>query len=617
MDNFDISVSNFDKKLLINYFWVLTKDLEYSGVLSFSVTLNFLEKYKEEDSFKLNDTINLFVENLKNSIELLSYIVIIAELNKNKCWHLHITIGIKSIIGFNPVIKENLYRKLLWLGYSDVNVKNLNKDKDVYNWFVYSFKDVKPDKINWRFWALTAIDIEPLFRQIFKNLNELIKITHPLKLINWAPLPNSPYDFMLGSKNIGEDAENACLNLWYYYMYLNDIRVHKKRLYKRIKNTYISYELFGEMDVLDDKFTDIMASFLEKFPLQFENSDITNLKRKGLVRLETRIAIDVVRFDLNIKLRYDLLEFRDGIYSIKLNKFLRSDRVERDSLESQLKGLATIKYYDRHYKNLNFNTAWKQKLFETVQGNNEDIRDIAVRIANIFHRSEELVGKQKALYIWGESNTGKTSLIANPIITFFGKENIGYFTASQQFKFEGLLDKEVAIVDEFVIGKNNRALLQEIKKLLSEEDLMINRKHKQAALADKIPIIIISNYNLDHLEFTENEALRNRMKQIKFSRKVKNKKASIKRLLDNEEAAMIIQCNRIYWDEFEKKTRKTPRQLVEIFGLGDTLDKLMLNPSEHSAHKKVPRKTKWDRLETGSEDEETQPQTKKPQNRLE
>ena len=285
-------MNNFNKKLLINNFWVLTKELEVSGILSFSLTLNFPDNCEKHQVTELNDKVNLFVDDLKNSIELLAYIIIVAELNENENWHLHGTIGIKSIIGYNPVIKENLYQKLLWWGYGDINLKILKKDKDVYNWLVYSIKDVRPWSIDWRLWFLTAIDIKPLFEPIFICLKELIKNMYPFVLVCWSSLPESHYDFMLGSKDVGENPENACLNIWYYYMYLNNIRVYKKRLYKRVEGTYISYELFGEMDILDDNFTDIMVSFLNRFPLQFRNLDVVNLKREGLVKLSFRSSGD-------------------------------------------------------------------------------------------------------------------------------------------------------------------------------------------------------------------------------------------------------------------------------------------------------------------------------------
>lgn len=153
------------------------------------------------------------------------------------------------------------------------------------------------------------------------------------------------------------DPKDVCLSVWWWYMFLNGIFIYKNRLYQKLNNTLISYKFFDEVCFLDEKFDEIYVYFLKKFPMHFKNLNVINLKRSGLPLLENRILNDVNRFNLNITLRYDLMEFYDGIYSIKLDKFLRRDRIERDNLGDSLEDLCTIKYYDRNYKHLNLNTA--------------------------------------------------------------------------------------------------------------------------------------------------------------------------------------------------------------------------------------------------------------------
>ena len=58
--------------------------MEVSGILSFSLTLNFPDNCEKHQVTELNDKVNLFVDDLKNSIELLAYIIIVAELNENE-----------------------------------------------------------------------------------------------------------------------------------------------------------------------------------------------------------------------------------------------------------------------------------------------------------------------------------------------------------------------------------------------------------------------------------------------------------------------------------------------------------------------------------------------------
>jgi hypothetical protein len=63
------------------------------------------------------------------------------------------------------------------------------------------------------------------------------------------------------------------------------------------------------------------------------------------------------------------------------------------------------------------------------------------------------------LYIYGQSNTKKTTLIAKPLINFFELKNIGFITNNLNFNFQNIIDKKVAILDEFKYSKNNKEQL--------------------------------------------------------------------------------------------------------------------------------------------------------------
>ena len=44
--------------------------------------------------------------------------------------------------------------------------------------------------------------------------------------------------------------------------------------------------------------------------------------------------------------------------------------------------------------------------------------------------------KKKYLYIYGPTNTGKTTLITNVLNKYFGKQNIGTYISDNNFKYQ-------------------------------------------------------------------------------------------------------------------------------------------------------------------------------------
>jgi hypothetical protein len=57
---------------------------------------------------------------------------------------------------------------------------------------------------------------------------------------------------------------------------------------------------------------------------------------------------------------------------------------------------------------------------------------ICLHIINPIHK--DLFNKKSTLFIYGQSNTGKTALIANVLSEYFGSENIGSIVSAKNFK---------------------------------------------------------------------------------------------------------------------------------------------------------------------------------------
>ena len=101
--------------------------------------------------------------------------------------------------------------------------------------------------------------------------------------------------------------------------------------------------------------------------------------------------------------------------------------------------MSTIKHYNKSYsrtrriKPINWINGIKNALDITnSEIVNEDYVRICLHIINPIHNN--IFDKKASLFVYGPSNTGKTSLIVNILNDYFGCDNIGYIINSKNFK---------------------------------------------------------------------------------------------------------------------------------------------------------------------------------------
>jgi len=84
------------------------------------------------------------LKELEGRFQLLSIIHMATEFNKQNKRHIHIIIGVRSIIGFNESIKHNLQLSLdQCFRYDDIQFRLLNTFIDVKNYYMYIIKDIQ------------------------------------------------------------------------------------------------------------------------------------------------------------------------------------------------------------------------------------------------------------------------------------------------------------------------------------------------------------------------------------------------------------------------------------------------------------------------------------------
>jgi len=65
---------------------------------------------------------------------------------------------------------------------------------------------------------------------------------------------------------------------------------------------------------------------------------------------------------------------------------------------------------------------------------------------------------------------------------------------SNNFKFQNLIDKEIAVFDEFQYNKNFK---EQYLKLFSWEDIILDIKYKNGQKLKNIPMVVVSNQLLN------------------------------------------------------------------------------------------------------------------------
>jgi hypothetical protein len=155
------------------------------------------------------------------------------------------------------------------------------------------------------------------------------------------------------------------------------------------------------------------------------------------------------------------------------------------------------------------------------------------------------------LYIYGASNTKKTTLIIKPLISFFGRDNIGFIINVKNFKFQDLINKMLVLGDEF---KYNSLNSSEYLKLFSGEELIVEKKyHKEHVKLDSLPTILVSNNRIFDKNIMIQESFTNRMEEIEFFKNNNDDFFLIENIdteLKKEEPSILIYCNKVFFNEF-------------------------------------------------------------------
>jgi hypothetical protein len=140
--------------------------------------------------------------------------------------------------------------------------------------------------------------------------------------------------------------QRVLINLLQYYLILNEYYIYNDNIYEKIKESKISYKLVGTIkNILYDKFQENVVKFyLVHLIGYFEGFDFSYLmdnyfiKSKNIIESIKDISTQRIIPD------FGLIEFTDGVYSIKYDRFFHNGIDYNFSNK-----ISTIKYYNKSY----------------------------------------------------------------------------------------------------------------------------------------------------------------------------------------------------------------------------------------------------------------------------
>jgi hypothetical protein len=397
-------------------------------------------------------------------------------------------------------------------------------------------------QLNFDFVVFSNIDIEIDNLKIL-NSDKISLIMH----VSGIKLTNNKID------------QGLLLNLLQYYLILNNYYIYNNGIYEKIENTLISYKFLNNVDkILYKEFQEnVIKFFLENYNCYFDGFDFNYLLKNYFIKSKNIIEnlIDITTNKINPD--FSLMEFTDGIYSLKYNTFIKKSQT--DYLYNNV---CTLKYYNK-----SFSSTRQKKPENWVNGIcnalgieklkniefNEDFLKIIKAFGLIF-QDEKI--KQSTLFVYGPSNSGKTTLIVIPLTQYFGLENTGTIMSTKNFKYQDLSGKTICIIDE---GRYNSSMSSDLLKFMGQENVLIERKYENHLLLNSIPIFIISNNQFEDKNEEINEALKNRMLIVEFIESLINNNLynDYKKKIKSEEPNIIVYCNKLFFKIFkEKKTYK-------------------------------------------------------------
>ena len=338
-----------------------------------------------------------------------------------------------------------------------------------------------------------------------------------------------------------------CLHL---YCHFSGYFLCRESLYRRSEKTRYSWELVFTLETLLEDLLPVYSFLAKEFPFQFKHA--RNYVKQAFVRHVPEIMARVRKSTTGllpmVQLNYHLVEFRNGIYNKRIGQFLDYSKYK----ENELSGLQfnCYLYFDRYFKSSSrmIPHTWLKLLRPQFQSDSE-LDEFCARFAVLFHgdsiqeKALEPQKQDKALYVEGVSNSGKTRLLADVVRAIVGPENTGLLGSSEQFPLETARDKQALVLDEYRFRPSQRDILL---RLLDGTPLPLDKKHQAQQIVSIIaPVLILANMDRNQAMLSD-EAFRNRLRHYRFNLVVSETPTKFLEAVQEELPRILLYCNRLF-----------------------------------------------------------------------
>jgi len=140
--------------------------------------------------------------------------------------------------------------------------------------------------------------------------------------------------------------QRVLINILQYYLILNEYYIYNDNIYEKIKESKISYKVIGSLkEILYYKFQEnVVNYFVNNLEAYFNGFDFSYLMDTYFIKNKNTIESIKDISTQRINPDFGLLEFTDGVYSIKYDRFFPN----KDNYFFNNK-ISTIKYYNKTY----------------------------------------------------------------------------------------------------------------------------------------------------------------------------------------------------------------------------------------------------------------------------
>lgn len=557
---------------------MICENIQSKGIINFFVTINYFNKNIDdyENIEKIKNEWNQEIKNLSIIIQKANlgwvYNNFVLEINETNLIHTHGLIGIYNLTNNPNNIALNLKKILRSWTSNDVTVEFLEFFLNLKRVFVYLYKNYSEEyfsaffNCNVTFQQSFASFLDFIEFQVDITCTGLTILIHDMEYICANKEKKIIFDKLMGlnglnyvkKQNINECIVDVIFNIYMYFFLLNNIKQYNDFFVKKIDNYEISYKIFIKKENLFTLWDEIINFFIKYFDIYINGIDLHEFKKSAVISNQIEKKLEQIHkvININVDIIFTLIEFKEGVYDLKNGKFTRKPLLKY--LKNTYQNVGTIKYSTKYFKYIKIPENWLKNVMLKLNYDINNINELFFHLAIIFSTNYEEIKKKRVLFILGQSNTLKTTLIADLFIEYFGLDNIALITQSKNFPFQNFENKLIAILDEF---KYYDSLHNEYLKLFENRQILIEKKFQNAISVNPLHIVIISNEDFINQQnnVDKQKALDNRIKKIIFENKLNINEDNIKEKVKNENLEIVVFLIKYYNEIIKNKKdfRKT------------------------------------------------------------